>query len=52
MGQLGNDIYIVGGASTRELLDNVERWQDGRWSQVHNLTLAREGPGVVAHAGT
>ena len=51
VGQLGEHIYIVGGASTRELLDTVEKWDGERFHRVASLHHAREGPGVVAHDG-
>ena len=53
VGVLGNKIYMVGGASTRDLLSTVEVWDvaTGRWSEVQPLTHPREGPGVVGYGG-
>ena len=51
VGVLGEHIYLVGGASTRQLLDLVERWDGTNWTRLAPLQVAREGPGVVGHAG-
>jgi len=53
VGQIGDSIYLVGGAGMRELYNTVERWdpRSDRWCQVAPLHHAREGPGVVQHAG-
>ena len=51
VGVLGNNIYLVGGASTRQLLNLVEKWDGTNWIQVAPLKVAREGPGVVGHDG-
>ena len=51
VGVLGDHIYLVGGASTRQLLHLVERWDGTNWVRLAPLTVAREGPGVVGHGG-
>jgi len=51
VGVLGDDIYIMGGASTRLLQNMVERWDGTNWSRVADLNEAREGPGCVGHGG-
>ena len=51
VGVLENKVYLVGGASTRQLLDLVEVWDGSNWSTLAPLHKAREGPGVVGHGG-
>ena len=53
VGVLGDKIFMVGGASTRDLLSTVEVWdgETGRWREGKPLTHPREGPGVVGYGG-
>lgn len=51
VGQLGDKIYLIGGAGMRELMDTVECWDGSVWRRTCSLTLPREGPGVVNHDG-
>ena len=41
VGSLGDNIYLVGGASTRQLLDIVERWDGHNWTRLASLNIAR-----------
>eukprot|EP00092_Neocalanus_flemingeri_P010433 GFUD01011244.1.p1 GENE.GFUD01011244.1~~GFUD01011244.1.p1 ORF type:complete len:568 (+),score=126.56 GFUD01011244.1:211-1704(+) len=51
VGVIGENIYILGGASTRLLLNMVERWDGTNWGRVADLNVAREGPGCVGYGG-
>ena len=51
VGQLGERIYLVGGAGMREVVASVECWDGREWRTVARLNKAREGPGVVGYAG-
>jgi len=51
VGQIGDKIYLVGGAGSRELIATVECWYNSVWHEAASLQHAREGPGVVDHEG-
>ena len=51
VGVLGENIYVLGGASTRLLLNMVEKWDGENWIQVAGLNTPREGPGCVGYGG-
>ena len=41
VGVVGDTVYLVGGASTRTLLDIVEKWDGTNWTQCAPLNIAR-----------
>ena len=41
MGVVGDTVYLVGGASTRTLLDIVEKWDGTNWTRCAPLNIAR-----------
>ena len=44
VGVVGGAVYLVGGASTRELLDTVERWDQDTdtWTTLAPLNVPRQ----------
>ena len=41
VGVVGDTVYLVGGASTRTLLDIVEKWDGTNWTRCAPLNIAR-----------
>ena len=41
VGCVGDTVYLVGGASTRTLLDVVEKWDGTNWTRCAPLNIAR-----------
>ena len=41
VGVVGDTVYLVGGASTRTLLDIVEKWDGTNWNRCAPLNIAR-----------